>query len=280
MALTVASMPLNVSVGDVAASITQSDNGIMLKLPVSLSLPIVELLAALQSVQGSLSAHSLSDKHVLNELNDFTPDMAPEEPKEPLQFRLPGASSSSEAQTESSLHGSLGSLRRGSTYDITSSKKKWILNEEDFAVLENVPIKRMAPTPIKRMTPTPEVGDLAALEAKAEEAFRKAIAMQKSFAATSSLRLPGCPPETPPPLNHKPEPRQRLMNRPKRALSAVATPSGPDDAATNLESEAEAAATDLESEAVAAPSGPDDAATETERTKSERNKEGKDCKTQ
>ena len=52
---------------------------------------------------------------------------------------------------------------------------------------------------MKRMAPTPKVDDLAAVEARAEEAFKKA--MELSMAAQSSLRLP---PETPPPASSLP----------------------------------------------------------------------------
>ena len=99
---------------------------------------------------------------------------------------------SSGAQTFTSLHG-------WKTYDIRSSKKKWILDQQDFAVLDDLKIQRKEPMPMKRMAPTPKVDDLAAVEARAEEAFKKA--MELPMAAQSSLRLP---PETPPPASSLP----------------------------------------------------------------------------
>ena len=225
MAVTTAHMPLHISVGDAAASITESENGIMLKLPVSLNLPIAELLAALQLVQSVEVLKTLQSEHRQDSESAPPPQMPPPpmspppmppppmsdvevEPTGPLQFRLPMDNAkwheidnakwheicSSGAQTFTSLHGR-------HTYDIRSSKKKWILDQQDFAVLDDLNIQRKEPVPMKRMAPTPKVDDLAAVEARAEEAFKKAMAMPLSLEATSSLRLP---PETPPPASSLP----------------------------------------------------------------------------
>ena len=225
MAVTVAHMPLHISVGDAAASITESENGIMLKLPVSLNLPIAELLAALQLVQSVEVLKTLQSEHRQDSESAPPPQMPPPpmspppmppppmsdvevEPTGPLQFRLPMDNAkwheidnakwheicSSGAQTFTSLHGR-------HTYDIRSSEKKWILDQQDFAVLDDLNIQRKEPVPMKRMAPTPKVDDLAAVEARAEEAFKKAMAMPLSLEATSSLRLP---PETPPPASSLP----------------------------------------------------------------------------
>ena len=51
MALIVPAVPLEVSVSDLAATIQKKGNGFVLNFPVSLNVPIVELLNALQSVQ-------------------------------------------------------------------------------------------------------------------------------------------------------------------------------------------------------------------------------------
>ena len=203
MAATVAHMPLHISVGDAAASITESENGIMLKLPVSLNLPIAELLAALQLVSRDEVLKTPQSEHRQDSESAPPPPVPPPPMSDALQFRLPGdlldnakwhEMCSSGAQTFTSLHG-------WKTYDIRSSKKKWILDQQDFAVLDDLNIQRKEPVPMKRMAPTPKVDDLAAVEARAEEAFKKAMAMPLSFAATSSVRLP---PETPPPASSLP----------------------------------------------------------------------------
>ena len=202
MAATVAHMPLHISVGDAAASITESENGIMLKLPVSLNLPITELLAALELVQRDQVLKTLQSEHRQDSESAPPPPMPPPPMSDvEWQFRLPGdlldnakwhEMCSSGAQTFTSLHG-------WKTYDIRSSKKKWILDQQDFAVLDDLKIQRKEPMPMKRMAPTPKVDDLAAVEARAEEAFKKA--MELPMAAQSSLRLP---PETPPPASSLP----------------------------------------------------------------------------
>ena len=221
MALIAPAMSLQVSVSDVAARIQQSQNGLILNLPVSLNVPIVELLDALQSVQQK-NGEPLPESKVappqelapgIQPPPNRAPDMPPPpisgvevEPTGPLQFRLPMDNAkwheidnakwheicSSGAQTFTSLHG-------WKTYDIRSSKKKWILDQQDFAVLDDLKIQRKEPMPMKRMAPTPKVDDLAAVEARAEEAFKKA--MELPMAAQSSLRLP---PETPPPASSLP----------------------------------------------------------------------------
>ena len=203
MTVTVAHMPLHISVQDSAASITESENGIMLKLPVSLNLPIAELLAALQLVSRDEVLKTPQSEHRQDSESAPPPPVPPPPMSDALQFRLPGdlldnakwhEMCSSGAQTFTSLHG-------WNTYDIRSSKKKWILDQQDFAVLDDLNIQRKEPVPMKRMAPTPKVDDLAAVEARAEEAFKKAMAMPLSFAATSSVRLP---PETPPPASSLP----------------------------------------------------------------------------
>ena len=204
MTVTVAHMPLHISVQDSAASITESENGIMLKLPVSLNLPITELLAALELVQRDQVLKTLQSEHRQDSESAPPPPMPPPPMSDvEWQFRLPGdlldnakwhEMCSSGAQTFTSLHGR-------HTYDIRSSTKKWILDQQDFAVLDDLNIQRKEPVPMKRMAPTPKVDDLAAVEARAEEAFKKAMAMPLSFAATSSVRLP---PETPPPASSLP----------------------------------------------------------------------------
>ena len=226
MALTVADMPLHVSVGDVAASITESENGIMLKLPVSLNLPIVGLLAALQLVQQDQVLKTLQSEHSQESQSSLPketvePTVEPTaktvEPTEPFSFRLPGDNAKwhdidnakwHDMCSKSSLQGSLRSCRPGYTYDITSSQNKWTLHQQDFAVLDDLKIERKEPVPIKRMAPTPGgcrrgFADLAVVEARAEEAFNKAMAMRRS-ASASSLRPA---PETPPPAGSFPEGR-------------------------------------------------------------------------
>ena len=216
MALIVPAMSLQVSVSDVAARIQQSQNGLILNLPVSLNVPIVELLDALQSVQQK-NGEPLPESKVappqelapgIQPPPNRAPDMPPPpmsgvevEPTGPLQFRLPMDNAkwheidnakwheicSSGAQTFTSLHGR-------HTYDIRSSKKKWILDQQDFAVLDDLNIQRKEPVPMKRMAPTPKVDDRAAVEAGAEEAFKKA--MKESAATSSSFAPPHLPPPT------------------------------------------------------------------------------------
>jgi len=204
-------MPLHISVGDAAASITESENGIMLKLPVSLNLPIAELLAALQLVSRDEVLKTPQSEHRQDSESAPPPPVPPPPMSDPLQFRLPGdlldnakwhEMCSSGAQTFTSLHG-------WKTYDIRSSKKKWILDQQDFAVLDDLNIQRKEPVPMKRMAPTPKVDDRAAVEAGAEEAFKKA--MELSMAAQSSLRLP---PETPPPASSLPPTSERKAPTP------------------------------------------------------------------
>ena len=197
MTVTVAHMPLHISVQDSAASITESENGIMLKLPVSLNLPITELLAALELVQRDQVLKTLQSEHRQDSESAPPPPMPPPPMSDvEWQFRLPGdlldnakwhEMCSSGAQTFTSLHGR-------HTYDIRSSKKKWILDQQDFAVLDDLNIQRKEPVPMKRMAPTPKVDDRAAVEAGAEEAFKKA--MKESAATSSSFAPPHLPPPT------------------------------------------------------------------------------------
>lgn len=199
----------------------ESENGLMLKLPVSLNLPIVELLQALQSVQQKNGEPLPKSKPAMPK--ELAPPMQPgllhmaapglqgpptEEPKmsgvaaqppagvtkslstQPQQITWDNALSDLQPEREQSA---------SSRYDISSSTKNWILRDEDLPVIEKLKIKRLNPVPIKRKAPTPKVADLAAVEARAEEAFKKA--MEMSLPAEPSLRAP---PQMPPPTSNLP----------------------------------------------------------------------------
>ena len=204
MALIAPAMSLQVSVSDVAARIQQSQNGLILNLPVSLNVPIVELLDALQSVQKK-NGEPLPESKVappqelapgIQPPPNRAPDMPPPpmsgvEVEPPISFWLPRNFSNNAEWFP--LHG-LGSCRPGSTYSISSSRQNCMLRDEDLELLGDMKVTRLEPVPPERKAPTPKVPDLAAEEARAEEAFKKAM---EEIAAKSSKRAP--PEYLPPP---------------------------------------------------------------------------------
>ena len=206
MALTVPAMSLQVSVSDVAARIQQSQHGFILNLPVTLNVPIAELLDALQSVQKK-NGEPLPESNVAlpQELaRGIQPPPKPPpmsgvevEPPNPLSFWLP-EDFSDRPHEWFPLHG-LGSCRPGSTYSISSSRQNCMLSDEAVELVGAMKITRLEPVPPERKAPTPKVPDLAAEKARAEEAFKKAM---KEIAAKSS-RL--APPELPPPTSDVPQ---------------------------------------------------------------------------